>query len=66
MIRPGPEKHGVWPNLSLDNALLILGAAFSISITNNKAKDVSLLRLAMPPCLHVIRESTIKHKKDEP
>lgn len=25
MIRPGPEKHGVWPNLSLDNALLILG-----------------------------------------
>lgn len=24
MIRPGPEKHGVWPNLSLDNALLIL------------------------------------------
>lgn len=42
------------------------GAAFSISITNNKAKDVSLLRLAMPPCLHVIRESTIKRKKDEP
>ena len=27
MIRPGPEKHGVWPNLSLDNALLILGGA---------------------------------------
>lgn len=42
------------------------GAAFSISITNNKAGDVSLLRLAMPPCLHVIRESTIKRKKDEP
>lgn len=42
------------------------GAAFSISITNNKARDVSLLRLAMPPCLHVIRESTIKCKKDEP
>ena len=29
MIRPGPEKHGVWPNLSLDNALLILGAKMS-------------------------------------
>lgn len=29
MIRPGPEKHGVWPNLSLDNALLILGASRS-------------------------------------
>lgn len=42
------------------------GAAFSISITSNKAGDVSLLRLAMPPCLHVIRESTIKRKKDEP
>ena len=42
------------------------GAAFSISIANNKAGDVSLLRLAMPPCLHVIRESTIKRKKDEP
>ena len=27
MIRPGPEKHGVWPNLSLDNALLILGVS---------------------------------------
>ena len=39
------------------------GAAFSISITNNKAGDVSLLCLAMPPCLHVIRESTIKRKK---
>ena len=32
MIRPGPEKHGVWPNLSLDNALLILGV-----ITGNYA-----------------------------
>ena len=30
MIRPGPEKHGVWPNLSLDNALLILGVKYSI------------------------------------
>lgn len=42
------------------------GAAFSISIANNKAGDVSLLRLAMPPRLHAIRESTIKRKKDEP
>lgn len=36
MIRPGPEKHGVWPNLSLDNALLILGET---AMTSRQKKE---------------------------
>ena len=35
MIRPGPEKHGVWPNLSLDNALLILGSDRIMTMDKN-------------------------------
>lgn len=71
-LMPMPVSAHVISNVATSSAAISRagtrweGAAFSISITNNKAGDVSLLRLAMPPCLHVIRESTIKRKKDEP
>ena len=49
MIRPGPEKHGVWPNLSLDNALLILDeceqvvASFAAAVAALVDEDAELL-----------------------
>lgn len=43
MIRPGPEKHGVWPNLSLDNALLILGAKGFAETTEKLMYSIALV-----------------------
>ena len=57
MIRPGPEKHGVWPNLSLDNALLILGAASLLAMLEDKAdsqritaSELSAVRCIVKTC----------------
>ena len=45
MIRPGPEKHGVWPNLSLDNALLILDVDAGIKRIHTMACPPNAARL---------------------
>lgn len=49
MIRPGPEKHGVWPNLSLDNALLILGGRESKPTHKNSLRVTLTRRLLACP-----------------
>ena len=49
MIRPGPEKHGVWPNLSLDNALLILEWASDNNQLNMRHTSIVCSRLGAHP-----------------